>query len=840
MHLFAFALKTLPAELKSAWQRSLLIVLCLAVGIASISAVKIYTDSALLYFTSNIKDYFGADIIISLPEKCTPEQEEFLFNQDLGVLTLVENHNQIAFNPFNKQYNMPVQVTVIDPDIYPLYGSLKLLDGSLPKALLQEKQAAIVSASLFEQLQLKQDSLVIVGNTPYIIRGILESKEVPDGFMGRIYTATKPGLLGGALSNNQAYLKLDPDLKLKTAKEKIATVFDTERISSFDEVNSQINQFTKILGSVALIAALASLLLGGLGIANAAQVIARQKLKQSAIMKCLGGNTAQIVFIILMQITFIGLVGILLGFFLGWALTGVFPVLFKEIISVNIPIQPNFKTFGQVATLGLLVTIFFALLPVLKFTRIRPLAVYRDDHPEKLLPKSSKLVTSFIVLGLTLIMGLFIGVIIDFPLVGIGFAIGILIFTAFFHFIINLILKLILKLPVFASVPAKMARRSLERQSGRASGAVLALALGISSILIISFMQKDVLDYMKQVLNNQKTPNIIVLLDSKSGPGSETVIDFLADDNRVADVSTLKILTGSLEQVNHKPLQAENLTDPRFVMLTKAFVIGAVDPLKMPAELNYTEGEKLANEDEIVIEEFIASSLSLKLGDLLEIKLGDETKEFKLVGLYSTKTKAKVGVNVNATSYVCNDAFGNVSSSFATELLLARTKPEFVGKEVIQSLRANVADLRFAFDIGQLFDIFNTIFIAITRFMQFLGLFALISGLIILTGTMILNKWEKRKETALIRCLGGTTKDVVIVQLWENGILGVLSGALGIWFANSISWAIDTKILKLEFMPRPMTNIFSFLVVILAVVVVGAIALWDVLKERPLTVLRNE
>lgn len=837
MHLFTFAFKTLPQELKGAWQRSLLIILCLAVGIASISAVKIYTDSALLYFTSNIKDYFGADIIISLPEKCTQSQEDFLRSQDLGILTIVENHNQIAFNPFNKQHNMPVQVTVIDPEIYPLYGSLKLVDGSLPSALLREKQAAVVSASLFEQLQLKQDGLVIVGNTPYIIRGILESKAVPDGFMGRIYTATKPGLLGGSLSTSQAYLKLDPDLKLKTAKEEIKTIFENEHISSYDEVNAHINQSTRILGSVALIASLAALLLGGLGIANAASVIARQKLKQSAIMKCLGGNTAQIVFIIVLQITFIGFIGVLLGFFLGWALTGVFPSLFKDIIAVNIPIQPNLEIFGQIATLGLLVTIFFALLPVVKFTRVRPLAVYRDDNPEKLLPKSSKLVTGLVVLGLTLIMGLFIGVIIDFPLVGVGFATGTLLFTVLIHLVINFILKLILKLPIYATSTAKMARKSLARQSGRASGAVLALALGISSILLISFIQKDVLDYMGQLLKDQKTPNIIVLLDSKSGPSSVAVEDYLLKDQRVVDISTLKMLTGSLEQVNHRPLKTENLSDPRFAMLTKAFVIRAVDPLNMPLELNYTEGEKLVADDEIIMEEFIASSLGLKLGDLLQLKIGDEMKEFKLVGFYSN---AKTGVNFSATSYASNNALSTVNSAFATELLLARTKPGISGKEVIQSLRANVVDLRFAFDIGQLFDVFNTIFIAITRFMQFLGIFALIAGLIILAGTMILNKWEKRKETALIRCLGGTTKDVILVQLWENGILGVLSGILGIWFANSISWAIDTKVLKLDFIPRPWTNIFSFLVILLAVVAVGALALWDVLKERPLAVLRNE
>jgi len=65
MHLIAFAIRTLPAEVKNNWQRSLIIILCLAVGIASVAAVKIYTDSALSYFTGNVKEFVGADITVT-------------------------------------------------------------------------------------------------------------------------------------------------------------------------------------------------------------------------------------------------------------------------------------------------------------------------------------------------------------------------------------------------------------------------------------------------------------------------------------------------------------------------------------------------------------------------------------------------------------------------------------------------------------------------------------------------------------------------------------------------------------------------------------------------------
>ncbi len=837
MQLFSFALKTIPAEFKSSWQRSLLIVLCLAVGIASVSAVKIYTDSAMNYFTSNVKDYYGADLTISMPEKLTEEQSQFLENEDLGIVTIVENHNQIAFNPFNKQKNMAVQVTVIDPEVYPLYGSLNVVDDSDVKVLLQEKQAAIISASLLEQLELRQDGLVIIGNTPYVIKGILEAKAAQDGIVARVYTATKPTLSGGSLSTTQAYLRLDPKHKLNDIKAQAEVIFGKDKVSTYEDVTSHVGTTSKVLGNVALIAALASLLLGGLGVANASQVIARQKLKHSAIMKCLGGNTRQIVTIIIIQIATIGLVGILTGFLLGWALTGVFPVLLKDIISISIPIKPDLKVFLQISLLGLLVTIFFALLPVVKFARIRPLAVYRDDNPEKLLPKHSKLLTTGVVLILTVLLGLFVGIIIDFLAVGVGFALTTLFLTAIMLLIIRLLLKLVLKLPIYVSVTARMARRSLDRQITRAAGAILALALGIGSILLISFLEKDVLVFMGNILQSEKTPNIIALLDNKEGATSEQVTAFLEEDARVENVSTLKMLTGSIVSANDKPFTGEKLKNPNMVMMAKNLLIGSVDPERIPVELNYTEGNALTADHEMIMEEHIATSLGFKIGDQLGINIGEELLEFELVGFYSN---AKVGVNFTALAYATSTAMGDVDSPFKTELLLARTKTGIAGKDVIQSLRAGVPDLRFAFDIGQIFDLFNTIFVAITRFMQFLGLFALIAGLVILAGTMILNKWEKRKETALIRCLGGTTKDVIKVQLWENGILGVLSAVIGIWLANLLSWTLDSSVLKLAFNHRPLTNISAFSIVLLAVIAVGTISLWDVLTERPLTVLRNE
>lgn len=837
MQLVAFAIKTLPAEVKSNWQRSLIIILCLAVGIASVAAVKIYTDSAISYFKDNVKEFFGADITIVLPSELTNDQQNFLDYQNLGTLTYISDYNQVAFNPFNRQNNMPVQVTVIDPEVYPLYGSLELVDSSSSKALLSETQAAIVSASLFEQLELKMDSLVIVGNTPYVIRGILQETSVPDGFMGRIYTATPPQAEIGNLGSRHAYLKLTEEKDIDTAKEEIAFYFEEETISTYVEISSHIDTSAKILGNVALIASLASLLLGGLGVANVAQVIARQKIKQSAIMKCVGGKTWQITFLIIIQIAFVGLIGVLFGFALGWALTGVLPTLLKDIISISIPIRPNINVFLQVSLLGLLVTVLFALLPVLRFTKIRPLAVYRDENPERLLSKNSKLVTALIVLLLAAIFGLFIGFIIDSPAVGLGFAFATLILTSIFLGIIKLVLKLVLKLPIFFGTSAKMARRSLHRQYGRTSGAILALAFGISAILLISFIQTDVLNFMHSLRDDQDTPNIFALLDSESGPSSESLIEFLEKDDRLENVTSMKMLTASLETVNNRVYDASQASDPRSSILAKAFLIGAVDPKNMPTELNYTKGKLLEQNNEVVMEEYIATSLGLKVGDKIGFLIGENLREFDLVGFYSNMQK---GINVTASSYATNEALQGLNPAFSTELLFARTKPGIAGEDVISTLRANFPNLGFAFDVGQLITLFDTIFTAISRFMQFLGFFALVSGLIILAGTMILAKWEKRKETALIRCLGGTTKDVINVQLWENGILGVLAAGIGIWLANMLSMLINVYLLEIEFVTRPLTNLFAFVLVLFAVIVVGAISLSDVLKERPLTVLRNE
>jgi len=837
MHLIAFAIRTLPAEVKNNWQRSLIIILCLAVGIASVAAVKIYTDSALSYFTGNVKEFVGADITVQLPGELTEDQENFLNNQTLGIITYVENYNQVAFNPFNRQKNMPVQVTVIDPEVYPLYGSMELADGSSAQALLDEPQAALVSASLFEQLELKMDNLVLVGNVPYIVRGILKETSVPDGFMGRIYTKTPPQEGVGTLGSRFAYIKLDEGKDPEIAKKEILEFFEPGGVSTYVEVSSQISRSAKVLGNVALIASLASLLLGGLGVSNVAQVISRQKLKQSALMKCVGGRTSQITLIIVIQIAFIGLIGVLCGFVLGWALTGVLPGLLKDLVSYNIPIKPNPNVFLQVSLLGLLVTVLFSVLPVLRFTKIRPLAIYRDDNPERLLSPESKLTSFLVIILLAGIFGLFIGLILDSLLAGIIFTFATLILTAIALGIIKLIIKLVLYLPIYFSTPAKMARRSLFRQSGRTAAAVLALSFGISAIVLISFIQTDVLSFMHGLRDDQNTPNIFALLDQQNGPPVESIVEFMEQDSRIESFSTMKLLTSSLEIVNDRLYDPTTASDSRSAILAMAFLIAAADPENMPTELNYVEGEPLNSDGQIVIEEHVAKSLGLKIGDRLGLRVGTDRIYLNLVGFYSNM---QTGVNVTSSSYATKASLEGLSPEFSTEFLFARTKAGVSGEEVISSLRAAYPNMGFAFDVGQLINLFDTVFSAISRFMQFLGFFALASGLIILAGTMVLTKWEKRRETALIRCLGGTTKDVISVQLWENGVLGILSAGIGITFANILSMVINRYVLDIDFVFNKLTNTTAFVLVLLAVTAVGAVSLWDVLHERPLSVLRNE
>src|SRR6185295_548538 len=133
---------------------------------------------------------------------------------------------------------------------------------------------------------------------------------------------------------------------------------------------SDLTRFFALVGFIAL-------LLGCVGVASSIHVYVREKISSIAIMRCLGARASQAFLIYLVQITAIGFIGSLIGATLGVFIQRVLPVVFKDFLPFEITVSISWPAIFQGLVLGLIISLLFALLPLISTRKISPLNALR-------------------------------------------------------------------------------------------------------------------------------------------------------------------------------------------------------------------------------------------------------------------------------------------------------------------------------------------------------------------------------------------------------------------------------------------------------------------------------
>ncbi len=141
-----------------------------------------------------------------------------------------------------------------------------------------------------------------------------------------------------------------------------------------DSLGDSMDNFQQFLGMVAL----ASLVLGAIGVAGAVHAQVNRRVATIAMLRCLGcpANLAFAIYVI--QALALGLMGALIGAALGIALHLGALTFFRESLPVAVDVAPVWSVVAQTTAAGLAVCGAFALMPLLRIRRISPGATLRD------------------------------------------------------------------------------------------------------------------------------------------------------------------------------------------------------------------------------------------------------------------------------------------------------------------------------------------------------------------------------------------------------------------------------------------------------------------------------
>jgi len=157
---------------------------------------------------------------------------------------------------------------------------------------------------------------------------------------------------------------------------------------------------------------------------------------------------------------------------------------------------------------------------------------------------------------------------------------------------------------------------------------------------------------------------------------------------------------------------------------------------------------------------------------------------------------------------------------------------------VMQAMR-DTRPLLLLIDVAEIMRQVQSIMGQVSRAVEFVFLFTLIAGILVLQAAIASTQDERRFDTAILRTLGAQTAQVRAAQLTEFFVLGLLAGLLAAAGASAVGWAVAEKVLQIPYRFNPVVLLLGVGAGIAAVMAAGWWGTRKSVRQPPLVTLRQ-
>jgi putative ABC transport system permease protein len=822
--------------------RLFLFISSIILGIAALVATFSFGYNLQQDIDKQAKTLVGADLVIESNKKVNDRTEKLL--DTLGDKQSQERTfaSMVYFTKNNG--TRLVQVRALQGE-YPYYGSLETMPSTAGKNFRNERKA-LVDKTLMLQFDAKPGDSIQVGDVTFEIAGALNKAP---GRTGLSTTVAPPvyiplqyleqtGLLqkGSRVSYNY-YYKYDGEVDI----EKIISSIEPrlqEAGLDYDTVDERkrntgrsFEDFTQFLTLISFIA----LLLGCIGVASSIHIYIREKISSIAILRCLGVNSAQAFLIYLIQIACIGLAGAVIGATLGTVIQKILPTVFKDFLPVEITMVISWRAIIQGIALGVMISVLFGLLPLVSVRNISPLYTLRLSF-ETVRPLRDPL-KWLIWLFIFLFVAGFTWWQIESPGQALVFTFSIL--AAFMLLAAVAKLQMALVRRFFPSSWNYLWRQgfaNLYRPNNQTLILVITIGLGALFIGTLYFIQSILVNRVSLSASGNQ-PNM-VLFDIQSSQKEE--VTALAKNFRLPLIQQVPIVTMRVEEINGKTAE-EAKKDTAFKVSRRAFdgefrvtyrdtltdseklktgKLGA--PVKSPGDMIY-----------ISMEERYAQRINVKIGDSILFNVQGALVPTVIGSL------REVDWNRVQTNFRVVFPSGVLEKAPQFHVLVTRvSSPQESAKFQQAAVRSfpNVSII----DLGLILSVLDDVLSKIAFVIRFMAAFSIITGVVVLIASVLISKYQRIQESVLLRTLGASRKQILVINALEYFFLGGLAAATGILLSLAGSWALAKYRFESSFTPQWWPVAILFLSISLLTVLIGLINSRSILNKPPLEVLRRE
>ena len=825
-------------DAKASRVRLFLFMASIILGIAAVVSIQLFSKNLENNIKLQSKALMGADFIID-SEQIPTERAQAIIDSLEPDASEVNFVSMISF-PKNGGTKL-VGVRALEGD-FPFYGTLDTQPVSAASNY-QENGAALVDATLMLQYDIKPGDSIKIGEITLPISGALKAipgstamsaSVAPPVVIPYRYLEQTKLLQFGSRKEYQFFYKA-PNIDLVLLDKVLDPMLDEENadLDTHTSTSQRLGQRYVNVSKFLNLAAFIALLLGCVGIASSVNIYIKEKLKAVAVLKCMGATRRQSFLIFLIQISGIGILGGFIGSAIGVVLQELFPYILKEFLPFDVEVSITMQPLIMGVLLGFLMSVLFALLPLVRTWYVSPLEVLRIGGVPLVKPKKARLVVFTLII---VFLYLFSFWLLRDAVFALTFVIGILMTFAILAGIAVASMKVVKAyFPKSAGFIIRQSLLNLFRPNNQTL--VLIVAIGLGTFLISTlYFTKDILLAKTEVGQASENANIITL-DVQSDQLEEIVKTYEANDLKVLD--NISLVTMRMHSIKGKlvnALRKDTTSQVRAWLLNHEFRTTYRDAL-IPTE-EIIKGEWISTKKpgapiQISISDNLAADAKVTVGDPFVFNVQGVLMETTVASIRKVDWgRIQLNFSIVFPKGVLEDApqFNVLTTYAPTEESSAALQRDLVTKFP----NVSIIDLR------QMYTIIEDILDKVSWIINFMAFFSILTGIIVLIGSVRNSKYQRIKESVLLRTLGAKNNQILKISALEYLFLGILGSLVGILLALVSSLLLALFVFKEPFVP----SVIPFLVFLpgisLLVLGIGLSNIRIVLRSSPLEVLRRE
>jgi putative ABC transport system permease protein len=588
------------------------------------------------------------------------------------------------------------------------------------------------------------------------------------------------------------------------------------------EMRATLDRADRFLSLVGLLSAM----LAAVAVAMAARRFMLRHMDACAMLRCLGLTQNQVTVMYLIEFTLVGLLGSAMGVAVGFGGHYVLLEVLGKLVAAELP-APTWAPALQGMATGMLLLLGFALPPILQLRNVPHNRVIRREQDA---PQPMALATYG--LGLSSFVALLLWQAGDVQL-ALWTALGFL--GAFAVFALAGWAGLKALKPLRGAVDHqgwRFAITSLRRRPGATVVQIVSLALGLMALLLLTVVRGDLMAAWRNATPADAPNRFIINIQ----PEQKADIAARLAAAGVSYAPQYPMIRGRLTAVNGKAVTADTYTDERARGLAdREFNLSTMAQMQAENRISagrwFPDGGTAAGAPaEASVEEGIARTLHWKLGDTLRFDIAGAPVDATITSLRKLEWGS---MRVNFFVIINPGAMTEVSQSWITAFHL----PPQQGA-VMNALTRDYPNLTVV-DVGGLLRQVQAVLDQVVLAVEFLFVFTLASGVLVLYAALMGSQDERSRESGLLRALGATRRQLAQAQLIEFSLVGALAGLLAASGAAAMGWGLATYQFKFAWSFSPGVWLAGLLAGALCAVLGGWLGLRHVLRQPPLQTLRE-